>query len=85
MKFTTPATASEPYTEEAPPVKTSTLSKSKVGIVFRSAQLPPPVVPGTSLLPFIKTNVLEHPKFLKLTVAVPFDPLELVIDWPGEI
>ena len=84
-KLTTPATASEPYTEDAPPVKTSTLSKSNVGMVLRSAQFPPPVVPGTILLPFIRTNVLEQPRFLRLTVAVPLEPLELVMDWPGEI
>ena len=53
--------------------------------MFKSAQLPPPVVPGTSLLPFIRTNVLEQPRFLRLTVAVPLEPFELVIDWPGEI
>ena len=84
-KLTTPAIASEPYTEDAPPVNTSTFFKSNVGIVFKSAQLPPPVVPGTSLRPFIRTNVLEHPMFLRLTVAAPLDPLEFVIDCPGEI
>ena len=31
MKFTTPATASEPYTDEAPPVSTSIRSTSAEG------------------------------------------------------
>ena len=83
-KLTTPAIASEPYTEDAPPVRTSTRFRSNVGIVFKSAQLPPAVVPGTILLPFKRTNVLAQPIFLRLTVAVPLDPFELVIDWPGE-
>ena len=85
MKLTTPATASDPYTDEAPPVKTSTLSNKSVGIVFKSAQFPPPVVPGTNLLPFIRTSVLEQPRFLRLAVAVPLAPLEFVMDCPGEI
>ena len=70
--------------DEAPPVKTSTLSNSKVGTVFKSAQFPPPVVPETILRPFIRTSVLEQPKFRKFAVAVPEAPLELVIDCPAD-
>ena len=36
IMFTTPAIASEPYTEDAPPVITSSLSIRSVGIELRS-------------------------------------------------
>ena len=36
VKFTTPATASEPYVADAPPVSTSTRLTSATGMVFRS-------------------------------------------------
>ena len=74
MKFTTPATASEPYTDDAPPVSTSTRLINNAGTWDKSAQLAPVAVPGAILLPFIRTSVLEQPKFLKLAVAVPFEP-----------
>ena len=37
MKLTTPATASAPYTDDAPPVRTSTRLISADGMTFRSA------------------------------------------------
>ena len=75
IKLTTPARASEPYTEVAPPVSTSTLLISNAGTWLISAQDPPVAVPGAILLPLIRTSVLAHPKFLRLAVAVPFEPL----------
>ena len=83
MKLTTPATASEPYTDDAPPVKTSTLFNNKAGTWLMSAQLPPFAVPGAILLPLIRTKVLEQPKFLRFAVAVPFDPFAVWAIWPG--
>ena len=71
--------------DDAPPVRTSTRSRRRVGIVFRSAQLPPEVVPGGIRLPFKRTNVLPQPRFLRLTVAAPLAPFEFVIDCPGDI
>jgi hypothetical protein len=45
MKFTTPATASEPYTAEAPSASTSMRCIAEVGMMFGSVWLncaPPP-------------------------------------------
>ena len=39
MKLTTPATASAPYTDDAPPVITSTRSIAADGIEFKSTAI----------------------------------------------
>jgi hypothetical protein len=39
MKLTTPATASAPYTDEAPPVMTSTRWIAAAGMVLRSTAM----------------------------------------------
>ena len=65
--FTTPAIASEPYTDDAPPVMTSSFSIKSVGIELRSTY-PSPGCPPTHLLPLTRVRVLPEPKPLKLTV-----------------
>ena len=58
---------------------------SNAGTWLISAQLPPDAVPGAILLPLIKTNVLSQPKFLRLAVAVPFEPFAVWAICPGAI
>ena len=86
MKFTTPATASAPYTEEAPPVRTSTRSISAFGIWFRSGapEFTPGAVsglPGISRRPLIRTSVRLAFRPRRSTVAVPVEPFEIVEPW----
>ena len=65
MKFTTPATASAPYTAEAPPVSTSTRSISAAGIWLMSEKLRPPTAePGPRRL-----TVDEHQGALRTQAA----------------
>ena len=75
-KFTTPATASAPYTVDAPPVSTSTRSINAVGIWLTSeaAELyaPPPPIRR----PLIITSVLLAPIPRRSSVALPDAPLE---------
>ena len=84
MKFTTPATASEPYTAEAPPVRMSTRCTRAVGMKFRSAAMEPIAavgLPACSRLPSIRTTVRFDPNPRRLTVAVPLEPLETLEPW----
>src|SRR5258708_30415919 len=79
MKLTTPATASAPYTAEAPPVRMSTRSTSEVGTKFRSAataEIDEVGLPPISRRPSISTRVRAEPRPRRLTVAVPLEPLE---------
>ena len=69
-KFTTPDTASEPYTDDAPPVSTSTRTINCVGITFKSTS-DEPALPATWRRPFTRTSVREVPKLRKSTVAKP--------------
>ena len=56
MKFTTPAIASEPYTDEAPTVSTSMRSTAEAGIALTSA--PPSAPPMCSMRrPLIRIRV----------------------------
>ena len=63
MKLTTPATASAPYTDEAPPVSTSARLISDDGMKLRSAAW---VVlfgsPGTMRRPLISARVRFEPR-----------------------
>ena len=83
MKLTTPATASAPYTEEAPPVSTSTCLSIAAGMMLMSAA--EPLVgdgsPGTSLRPFISVSVRVEPRPRRSTVAVPSAPLASEDAW----
>ena len=76
-KLTTPATASAPYTVDAPPVRTSIRSIIAVGIWFTSAALELYAPPAPILRPLIRTRVLLEPIPLKLTVAFPLAPFEM--------
>ncbi len=77
MKLTTPATASAPYTDEAPPVSTSTRLISADGMKLMSGTLPPAVgSPGCRRRPLISTRVRFAPRPRRLTVAVPVAPFD---------
>ena len=69
LRFTTPAIASEPYTEDAPPVITSAPSTSAAGIRFTST------VPfgndGWMRRPFSSTSVRCVPRPRKSRFACP--------------
>ena len=67
MKLTTPVTASAPYTAEAPPLKTSTLSMRGIGIEPTSTA-EDPCTPPTWRRPSTKTNVLLIPRPRKFKV-----------------
>ena len=82
-KFTTPATASDPYTAEAPPVSTSTRSMSAVGMLLMSTE--PPWVVGTARVPLMSTRVRLEPRPRRSTVAVPLPGLFEVRSKPGTI
>ena len=87
MKLTTPATASAPYTAEAPPVRMSTRSTSEVGMKFRSAETAPideVGLPPISRRPSISTRVRDEPRPRRLTVAVPLEPLETLEPWAAK-
>ncbi len=75
MMFTTPAMASEPYTAEAPSLRTSTRSMAAVGIEFRSTEESAPVPPGTNRRPFISTRVRAEPSPRRLMRVAPSPPL----------
>src|SRR5512146_2532866 len=84
-KLTTPATASAPYTADAPPVRTSTRSTRAIGMLLRSAELAPMWLlvasPGIRRRPLISTNVRCGPKPRRLTLDVPEAPLEAMLPW----
>ena len=79
MKLTTPATASAPYTAEAPPVITSTRSIHSTGMVLTSTAEEPEVAP-TWRRPLTSTSVREVPmprRSIRPTPAVPMKRVEL--------
>jgi len=61
MKLTTPATASAPYVDEAPPVRMSTRFTRKAGMKFRSGEIEPVSPPGMRR-PSIRTRVRLAPR-----------------------
>lgn len=84
IKLTTPATASAPYTAEAPPVTTSTRSMSVAGTKFRSGAVLlglPEGVPMCRRRPSISTRVRLARRPRRSTVAVPVAPLEMAEPW----
>ena len=76
MKLTTPPTASAPYTDEAPPVSTSTRLISWAGMKLRSGT-GLPVSPGWRRRPLTSTRLRLEPRPRRLTVAVPEAPFEM--------
>ena len=72
----TPATASEPYIDEAPSLRISTRLIIETGIVCMSTL---PYASVTHLLPSTKTNVLPDPRFLSDTSLAPLPPLVEVL------
>jgi hypothetical protein len=89
LKFTTPATASAPYVEPAPPVMISTLSIAAVGMVFRStARL---ALIGCVRRPSSSTRVRLGPRPRRFTVEPPgllvavvvMSPLLVFWFWPA--
>ena len=68
--FTTPATASEPYTAEAPPVSTSMRSMNCAGMVFMSTAIEPGL-PDTKRRPSTSTSVRSMPRLRRSTVETP--------------
>src|SRR3954470_12134230 len=79
MKLTTPATASAPYTADAPPVRMSTRSTSEVGMKLRSAEteaIDEVGLPPIRRRPSISTRVRLGPRPRRFTVAVPSEALE---------
>ncbi len=69
LKFTTPATASAPYTAEAPPVMISTPSIAEVGMVFRS--ITRAALAGWARRPSSSTRVRLAPRPRRFTVEMP--------------
>ncbi|MNN30590.1 hypothetical protein D3C81_1442440 [compost metagenome] len=73
--LTTPATASEPYTDEAPSRRTSTRSIMAVGRTFRSAEPTEPREPaGETRRPFSSTRVRLGPMPRRPIVLAPGPP-----------
>ena len=68
----TPATASEPYIDDAPSLRISTRLIIETGIVCISTL---PYASVTHLLPSTRTRVLPDPKFLNETSLAPLPPL----------
>ena len=68
-KLTTPAIASDPYTDVAPPVMISIRSTSACGMLFTSTAVPTP--DGASRRPLTRTSVRPAPSPRRLTRAVP--------------
>ena len=78
MKFTAPAMASEPYTADAPPVMTSTLFTSALGMVDRST-LPAPFA-GMNRRPLTSVSVRVAPRPRRLAVNTPEPPAEFTLE-----
>ena len=68
--FTTPATASAPYTAEAPPVEISIRSIKEVAMLFKSTALSP-AIPPMKRRPLTRTSVLELPNPRRSVVFKP--------------
>ncbi len=71
MKFTTPPTASAPYTAEAPPVITSTRSIRAEGMVLTSVTIRP--FCGISRRPSASTRFRFGPRPRRLRVEMPME------------
>src|SRR3954451_9303066 len=76
MKLTTPETASAPYTDEAPPVRTSTRLISDDGMKLMSATEPWRGSPGCRRRPLTSTRVRCDPRPRRFTDAVPVEPFD---------
>src|SRR3954449_11638527 len=76
MKLTTPATASAPYTDEAPPVRTSTRLISDDGMKLMSATEPWRGSPGCRRLPLTRPGERGDPRPRRLTDAGPGEPFD---------
>ena len=74
--------ASDPYIEDAPSLRTSTLSTAAVGIVLISTEPSAPSPLFTHLLPSTRTRVLCAPRFLKSILTDPSPPLLYVLFKP---
>ena len=72
MKLATPATASEPYAAEAPPVTISTVLISACGKVLMSTS--PVIVDPTERRPSSSTSVRTSPRLRRLSVLTPASP-----------
>ena len=75
MMLTTPATASVPYTADAPSFSTSTCLIIDTGIVFKSTVDAAPVPELIIRRPFTSTRVRCAPKPRRSTRALPPEPL----------
>ena len=74
MTFTTPATASEPYTAEAPSFNISIRSIAATGILLISTKeftIPSAKALLATRRPLISTSVASAPKPLRLIAAPP--------------
>ena len=75
MMLITPATASEPYSAEAPSLRISTRSIADKGILFRSkADTAPRVPAGPARRPFNRIRVRFAPRPRRPTVSAPVPP-----------
>ncbi len=84
MKLTTPETASEPYTDEAPPVTISTFLTSACGNVLMSTV--PLAIEPTERLPSSSTSVRLLPRLRRLIELMPaVPPLMLRFDVAGAV
>ena len=72
-KLTTPATASAPYTADAPPVTRSIRSSRATGMALVSTR--PDKSEGTARRPLINTSVRCGPRPRRSIVAIPPEPL----------
>ena len=75
MKFTTPETASAPYTAEAPPVMISTRSIHAAGMRLVSTADEPADEP-TKRRPFTNTSVRLDPRLRRSCMATPAVPMK---------
>src|SRR5215475_14388802 len=83
MKFTTPATASEPYTADAPPVSTSTREISGAGMALMSTGQKVGL-PAGKRLPSISTSVRDGPRLRRLAADVPVAPFDRLLPWSAK-
>src|ERR1700755_1955676 len=82
MKLTTPATASAPYTDDAPPVSTSTRLISEAGMMLMSAAWVIPLgSPGVRRRPLTRVKVRFEPRYRRSISAVPVAEFDSPDDW----
>ena len=75
MMFTTPPIASEPYTADAPSLRTSTRSIMASGIALRSTEVLAPEPPATTRRPLSSVSVRLAPRPRMLIRVEPSPPL----------